>query len=247
MAKPTEVDQIVDELLGRSNEARREAKLIDQYGADTVISKLADVLSDERKLRIEDVLSRRTERITTVVEGVLNTGNVAAVMRTSEALGFHSFHVITDNNPFKQSTRTSQGAHKWMDIHEWKSPAECVAYLKEHGYQIVVTHLTAGAEPVDTVDFTQKTALVFGNEMVGVSDEMLKLADRTCLLPLTGFVQSYNISVAAAIALHVAFTARVREFGKNGDLSEQQLQKLRATYYFRATDKSEDILEREST
>jgi len=110
--KPADVNQIVDELFDRGKRALWEADMIDRFGPGHIVSTLEEILLPERKGRIEDVLSSRSETVTTVVEGVLNTGNVSAVMRTAEALGFHLFHVITNLQAFKQSTRTTQGAHK---------------------------------------------------------------------------------------------------------------------------------------
>lgn len=245
---PEEVDQIVGELLWRGERARWEEAMINRFGPGHIASTLEELLLPERRNRIEDVLSARSETVATVVEGVLNTGNVSAVMRTAEALGFHLFHAITNSQPFKQSTRTTQGAHKWLDIHEWDSAAGCAKFLKDHGYSIVVTHLDEAAAPIETVDFRKKTALVFGNELSGVSQQMLELADSTCVLPVVGFVQSYNISVAAAIALHVAFSSRVQNLGNNGDLTSDQTERLRAIYFLRATDldteRAEELLER---
>lgn len=249
--KPSDVSQIVDELFGRSDRALWEADMIDRFGPGHIVSTLEEILSPERKGRIENVLSSRSETVATVVEGVLNTGNVSAVMRTAEALGFHLFHVITNSQPFKQSTRTTQGAHKWLDIREWDSAVACAMYLKDRGYRIVVMHLDEAAEPIESVDFREKTVLIFGNELSGVTEKMRELADSTCVLPVTGFVQSFNISVAAAIALQTAFRMRVDALGQNGDLTQDQLQRLRAIYFLRATDlateRAEDILERTKT
>ena len=242
--KPADVSQIVFERLGCSDRELWEADLIDRYGPGHIVSTLEEILSPERKGRIEDVLSSRTETITTVIEGVLNTGNVSAVMRTAEALGFHLFHVITSSQPFKQSTRTTQGAHKWLDIREWDSAAGCAMFLKDHGYRIVVTHLDEAAQPIEAIDFSEKTALIFGNELSGVTNQMLDLADSTCVLPVTGFVRSFNISVAAAIVLYTAFSMRVDALGQNGDLTPDQLQRLRAIYFLRATERAEEILAR---
>ena len=205
---------------------------------------LAPLLSEERKARIENVLEGRTYHIAPVVEGLVNTGNVSAVMRTAEGLGFQPFHVIRNEVKFKKSIRTSQGAHKWLDVHLWDNALACLKGLKKEGYQVVVTHLDAAARPLSDIDLTIPTALVFGNEKFGVSEEMLSGADYTAILPSPGFVQSYNISVAAAMTLFAAHDQRVRSFGKNGDLSEEDKQRLRGDFYMRSVGHAEDILKR---
>ena len=211
---------------------------------EDVVSALVPHLSESRIARIDEILRGRTYDVAPVVEGVINTGNVSAVMRTAEGLGFQPFHVVTNDVPFKHSSRTTQGAQKWLDVHVWETTPDCVDQLKEDGYTVVATALTDSAVPLEEGDFTQKTAIVFGNEAKGCTEAMLEAADQTCILPSPGFVQSYNISVAAAMSLYAAFSARVRAFGANGNLSEADMERLRADFYFRSVRSAESILER---
>ena len=146
-----------------------------------VIEILTAYLTEARRTRIDTVLAGRTYTVAPVVEGLINTGNISAVMRTAEALGFQAFHLIThpehdEGARYKTSERTTQGADKWLDVWRWPSPEACTAHLKAEGYQVVVPHLDDRAVPIDTIDFTQKTALVFGNERDGASEATLALA-----------------------------------------------------------------------
>ncbi len=214
-----------------------------------VIEILTPYLTEARMARIDAVLAGRTYTVAPVVEGLINTGNISAVMRTAEALGFQAFHIITHQEHdegirYKTSERTTQGADKWLDVWRWPSPQACVTHLKTQGYQIVVTHLDDRAVPIDTVNFTQKTALVFGNERDGVSEAMLALADRTCLVPMAGFTQSFNISVAAAVCLYHARQDRLARRGRHGDLSEAQREALRAFFYLKSVRSARQILTR---
>ena len=212
--------------------------------AEDVLSILRPMVSEKRQVRIDQVIEERTYAIAPVVEGLVNTGNVSAVMRTSEGLGFQPFHVIRNEAKFKKSIRTSQGAHKWLDVAIWDHTTQCTDELRKKGYQIVVTHLDAAAKPLSDIDLTVPTALVFGNEKNGVSDEMLAAADYTAILPSPGFVQSFNISVAAAMTLFAAHDQRVKRFGKNGDLDAENQTRLRADFYMRTVNHAEDILMR---
>lgn len=197
----------------------------------TVAERLAPYLSEPRKARIDQILEGRTNTVATVVEGLVNVGNVSAVMRSAEALGFHRFHVVETAGRFKRSSRTSQGADKWLDIYRWPDADSCVQALRDEGYAIVVTHLSESAVPIDTIDFTKKTALVLGNEQFGVSERMLALADTACIIPMVGFSQSFNISVAAAVSLYHAYQDRIRRQGRQGDLTPEERHALRAHYY----------------
>lgn len=208
----------------------------------TIVERLEPFLSEPRRARIKKVLEGRTNTVATVVEGLINVGNVSAVMRSAEALGFHRFHVVETAGRFKRSSRTSQGADKWLDIHRWPDADSCVQALRADGYRIVVTHLSDSAVPIDTIDFTQKTALVLGNEQSGVSQRMLALADTSCIIPMVGFSQSFNISVAAAVSLYHAYQDRVRRQGRQGDLSVEEQDALRAHYYRLSVRRAEALL-----
>ncbi len=209
---------------------------------DEVVAVLQPYLSEARRARIEAVLDGRTYTVATVVEGLVNTGNVSAVMRSAEALGFQPFHLITGPARFKKSKRTTQGAEKWLDVRVWETPAGCVEHLRERGYAVVATHLDDTAVPIDALDFTRKTALVFGNEREGVSAELLALADRRCIIPTPGFVESFNISVAAAVGLYHAYRDRLARSGRHGDLTEAERRHLRARFYLKAVNHATRIL-----
>ena len=234
-------------LLGETSSPRTTDLTLDGrlLEADWVIDVLEPYLTEARRARIESVLDGRTYTVATVVEGIINTGNVSAVMRSAEALGFQPFHVITGGEQrYKTSQRTSQGAEKWLDVFGWETPAACVEHLKSSGYTVIATHLDATSVPIGEIDFAQKTALVFGNERDGISEEMVALADRRCLIPMPGFTQSFNISVAAAVALYHARQDRLGRQGFHGDLSPAARTDVRARFYRRGIRHAEDLLRR---
>lgn len=211
--------------------------------AEEVVRLLAPFISEERRARIEEVLARRTCTVAPVVEGVYDMGNVSAVLRTAEALGYQAVHVVESTERFKTSARTAQGSDKWLDVFRWKSSPECTAHLRENGRRIVVTHLEA-TKPLEEIDFTRPTALVFGNEAEGVSDEMIAEADETCIIPMLGFVESFNVSVAAAVALYHAYCQRLEARGSQGDLDDATMARLRAAFYMKSVNEAEAILAR---
>ena len=158
-------------------------------------------------------------------------------------------HVIAheahdDGVRYKTSERTTQGADKWLDVHHWPSPQPCIDHLKAQGYTLVVTHLDEASVPIDAIDFTQKTALVFGNERDGASEMMVALADQTCVVPMAGFTQSFNISVAAAVCLYHARQDRLHRQGYQGDLTDAQREHLRAHWYMKSVRSARQILTR---
>src|SRR5690606_35515254 len=113
--------------------------------------------------RIREVVGSRRKNVAVVVEGLTNTGNVSAVMRSAEALGFLPFHVVLGDVRYKTSSRTTQGAEKWLDVYRWQQPAECARLLRKQGYRLIAAHLE-DAVPIGEIDFaSQPCALVFGN------------------------------------------------------------------------------------
>lgn len=207
-----------------------------------VIEQLTPFLTPARMERLNTVIAQRTATVVTVIEGLINLGNVSAVMRSAEALGFHQVHVIEGGTRFKNSQRTSQGAEKWVEVTRWPSTAACIPSLKAQGYHVVATHLDDTAVTIDKIDFTKPTALVFGNEQEGISQEMIELADQRCIIPMAGFVQSFNISVATAVALYHAFHDRMTRQGFQGDLNDDEKEQLLAAYCYRSVNHADDIL-----
>jgi tRNA (guanosine-2'-O-)-methyltransferase len=216
--------------------------------ASEVIRLLSGHLTDRRRARIANVVAGRTKRLVPVVEGLVNTGNVSAVMRSAEALGCQALHVVegAGEQRFKRSKRTSQGAEKWLDLTRWSGPDACAAHFRTHGVQLVATALTDEAVPIGEIDFRRPTALVFGNEEGGVSEAMLAAVDRVCIVPLPGFTESFNVSVAAAVALHHARRAQREDGGGplTGDLNAAERERLTARFYLRSVTKAEAILRR---
>jgi tRNA (guanosine-2'-O-)-methyltransferase len=192
----------------------------------------AHYLVPERKARIDEVVASRTRTLTVVMEAFCDPQNVNAVLRTCEAFGIQELHAIEGPlKPYDRNKKISQNADKWLDVRRWRSTADCLAHLRAEGFAIYVTHLGPGSRPLAELSFAGKAALVFGNESRGVSDEALRLADATYAIPMHGFVQSLNVSVAAAISISRAVERRVLERGRHGDLGEAEATALRERFY----------------
>src|SRR4051812_29005379 len=114
-----------------------------EISSEKVLELAAPFLTQERRARIQDVVAKRTYSVIPVLENIYDRGNVSAVMRSSEALGMQSVHVIEPGEKFKSANRVTQGADKWLDVTRWKSSRECALDLKSRGYKIYATHLEA--------------------------------------------------------------------------------------------------------
>jgi len=156
-------------------------------------------------------------------------------------MGLQQVHVIELLKKFKKANRVTQGAEKWLDIARWPTTAECVQHLKGKGYRILATTME-GSRPIDEAAFDQPTALVFGNEHAGVSDELIAHSDERVRIPMDGFTGSFNISVAAALAFYHIRQDRIRRLGRHGDLTAAQRARLTASYYMRSVGNAEHLL-----
>lgn len=210
--------------------------------AKKVIEELSPLLTEERKSKIDKVVQNRCQSVSVVMENIYDRGNVSAVMRSMEAFGFIDGHLVELGEKFKEANRVTAGADKWVELTKWKSTKECVDSLKRQGKKIIVTHLSDKARPISEFDFSSPCAIVLGNEKDGISQEMLRASDAQLILPMVGFVQSYNISVAAALCLYHIYQDRVARMGCNSDLNNEQIDALKAHYYLRTQDSGYDYL-----
>jgi rRNA methylases len=164
-------------------------------------------MTPEREKRITDVLNHRQNDITVVLENVFDPHNISAVMRTCDAIGMSEIFVLNTKIPThkKFGKSSSSSALKWMQIHQYTDMSLCIAAVKKKYNRLLATHLNADAVSLYQIDFTVPTALVFGNEKEGVSDELLVCCDGNFLIPQVGMIKSLNISVACAVSLYEAF------------------------------------------
>ena len=236
------------------------------YAAEAVRAVLAPYVSEARRVRIAEVVAARTYTVLPVLEGMADAGNLHAVLRSAEGLGYGAAALVAPareafplarryaaGRPVAEAdlgkrggTRAAGGAHKWLDLTVWPDADAFADAAHARGYAVVATHLGADALPLADWDFTRPTARVFGNEKLGVSERLLARADANVHVPLDGFVQSYNVSVAAALALYHARQDRIARQGRHGDLTEAERDVLTAHYYLRSVAAAPQLLAREA-
>jgi tRNA (guanosine-2'-O-)-methyltransferase len=178
-------------------------------------------MTNERRQKIEAVLSKRQKDITVVLENVFDPHNISAVMRSCDAVGVQEIYVLNTKIPQhkKWGARSSSSAHKWLTVHQYEDINKCFNDLRKRFDKILTTHLSSDAVSLYEVDLTQRLALVFGNEHSGVSEEVRNLADGNFIIPQVGMIRSLNISVACAVTLYEAF----RQKQLKGHYSKQSL------------------------
>lgn len=164
---------------------------------------LASFLMPQRLARIRDVLSKRTNHITVVLEDIYDPHNASAVLRSCDAMGIQTVHIIQKRHTFQVKEGVSMGTGRWLDLRMHKETSECFDELRKNGYSI------ASASPplpgtVLLPDFQSpgKTAIVLGSEKDGLSPFARENSDCLITIPMFGFAESFNLSVSGAILLY---------------------------------------------
>jgi tRNA (guanosine-2'-O-)-methyltransferase len=164
-------------------------------------------MTPERHEKLTRVLSNRQADFTVVLENVFDPHNISAVMRTCDAVGVQEIFILNTKIPRhkKFGARSSSSAAKWLTVHPFEDASACFQAIRQRYDRILTTHLGESSVGLYELDLTLPTALVFGNEHSGVSDEIRTLADGNFLIPQVGIIQSLNISVACAVTLYEAY------------------------------------------
>ena len=205
--------------------------------AEVVIEALSPVVTPERRKRIEEVVGGRTDGLVLVLDRIADPHNSSAVLRSADAFGVQTVHVIVGEHGFRASRGVSKGTHRWLDVVRYESAEGCARRLKREGYTIYVAAMGADAQPEDLHD-TPRLAVVFGNEHRGVSPEMRSLSDGSFSIPMRGFVESLNISVAAAI------TMQTLACDGRPPLPAGRQQELKARFLMNSVKKADQVIEK---
>jgi tRNA (guanosine-2'-O-)-methyltransferase len=182
----------------------------------------------ERINKAKQVLSSRQPDLRVALEEVTNTHNASAVVRTCDAAGIMYVEIISSSGePFPVNRAVSTRAEKWLKLNYYSSTSECLKHLKEEGFTIAATHLSADAALYTSLDYTEPTVIVFGNESEGISEEALKFSDHVIKIPMVGMVQSLNLSVSVGIILYEAMKQRqAKGYYSNPRLPSHEFQSL---------------------
>ncbi|NHM07178.1 RNA methyltransferase [Flavobacterium sp. CYK-4] len=162
---------------------------------------LEGFLTDARKAKFLKVLATRTNHFTVAMEDVYQLHNTSAVMRSCEVFGIQQLNVIEEKFGKRIDKEIAMGAQKWVDVNRFESISSCIESLKGKGYQIIATTPHQNDCLLDDFDISKPSALFFGTERHGLSEEVLEQADGFLKIPMVGFTESLNISVSAAIII----------------------------------------------
>lgn len=161
-------------------------------------------MTPERHQRIMQMLDQRQPDLTVCMEGVHKNHNLAAVVRTCDAIGVSDVHAVWKNETMRVSGGSAAGSQNWIEVHNHTRTEDAIAELKAQNMQVLVTNLSDTAVDFREIDYTKPTAIILGQEKFGASQTALELADQDIIIPMVGMVQSLNVSVACSVVLYEA-------------------------------------------
>ncbi len=213
-----------------------------------LIHYLSGLVMPERIATMRRVLAERTRYLSVVIEDIYQPHNASAVLRTCDCFGIQDVHIVENRNAYRVNPGVELGTAQWLTLHRYNgepnnTPA-AIDGLRSAGYRIVATTPHTDQRSLDDFEVgAGPVALLFGNEPDGLSEAALNLADEHLVIPMVGFVESFNISVSAAIILHT-LSGRLRSSGIAYHISPDESDELLLQWLRKSIGRA-DALERE--
>lgn len=160
----------------------------------------AQRLSPERKAKMEKIAATRIDGVRLVIQDIFHPHNIAACLRSAEAFGVEKVDVIAGSKDYATSN-AAKGVTKWLSVQNWENAEDCYQALIADGFQICAAYPAQDSIPMEQIPVMKPVALVFGNEQQGLGPYWREQAHLKFHIPMRGFVESLNISVAAAVCM----------------------------------------------
>jgi len=198
-------------------------------------------LTEKRKERIRSVVRKRQFNLCIVLENIHDPHNIAAVVRSCDAVGIREIYaLITDPRIDLEkyevdNNLVSSGSRKWVKVKVFQDVSIMMKDIRKNYTKVLGTHLAKDSISLYDIDFNaQSTALVFGNEHAGISEELLQELDGNFIIPQYGMVQSLNISVACAVSVFEALRQKETIHAYKGDEWNAQHEELYEEYVLKS-------------
>ncbi|MDY6025753.1 RNA methyltransferase [Bergeyella zoohelcum] len=208
-----------------------------------VFEYLSGFLTEERLEKINHFALTSSAYILPVLEDVYQFRNAAAIVRSVEACGFHKVVALQDKNSFEPNIKVTKGADTWVEVEKMPLTKASLQVIKDRGYRLVAVSPERNATSLPDFSIQQPTALLFGTEWNGVSEDALEMADETLMIPMYGWTKSFNVSVAAAICMYELKQKLIHQKTPHFLTEEQQLE-LKIRWAINSIRSGDEIYER---
>ncbi|MEZ5195283.1 MAG: RNA methyltransferase [Bacteroidales bacterium] len=219
---------------------------LSQQNNERLLEYLMEFVSDNKKQLFEKIIEYRTRHITVVLEDIFQPHNASAVLRSCDCFGIQDVHIIENNYNYEVNPDVALGSSKWLSLYKYSNKdnntLSTFENLRKKGYKIVATTPHKNDCLLEDLKLDQKTALVFGTELEGLSETAIKHADAFVKIPMYGFTESFNISVSAAIILQ-NLTERLRNSDILWELSNHEKTEVKLSWV-RNVIKRVDLIEK---
>jgi|SRR5690349_20841643 len=199
------------------------------------IATLEPLVTEQRRARLAEVIARRLDAVTVLMDAPHDPHNGGAVVRSCDAFGVQHLHVIERYEPFVVATTVAKGSEKWIDVHLHPTADAAAATLSHGRHEFVATDPDGELVPEDLAKIP-RLSLVIGNERDGIASDLRRLCSRAVRVPMRGFVDSLNLSVSTAVLLAAAVA------GRDGDLSDAERLRLYARGLFLTVPRAAEVL-----
>lgn len=231
---------------------------------------LEQFASADRIEKFRTILNQRSDAVRFVFENPSNPNNLWAALRTFDSFGIQFVDIILQDGSSEWETlrkgrmSAALGSQKWLTLQQHSNTTACFDRLKAQGYTILASDLHSQSVSLSSIDQSWvlarqqlekggksegnaatkemiKVALVMGNEVTGITEEARQAADQLVHIPMKGFAESFNLSVAAAL-----FCSQLQHAGllTNGNLSVALQHRLLFSWYLKSVKGSLSILRR---
>lgn len=207
-----------------------ESELIKKYGSNVIIKRLDPYLTDNRKNRIQVILDARLKSIQLAIERPSDINNALAAVRSSEAMGISTVHIIAPESDAVYARSITQGAVYWVNVIYHDTLEDFLKTIKSQHILLVGGSLKA-KQPLSSVPIEKPICIMIGNEQRGLSEQAQAACQIKFQIPMYGMSESLNLSVSAAISLYDTTTRKRESLKQQGDLTQQERLDQQASYY----------------
>lgn len=203
---------------------------------------LTELITPQKLTKIENLAKNRSQFIVPVIEDIYQFRNAGAIIRSMEAFAFQKLIALEKNNKFIPEGAVARGADKWITIQFMKSGRESLLEIKKAGYQLVAVSPEKQAVNLSDFEITKPLALIFGTEFEGVTQETLEIADECIKIPMYGFTESLNVSVAAGISFY-EMRKKLENSNLEWKMTEEEMLDLKIKWAKASVSSGEEIAE----
>ena len=189
-------------------------------------------------------MEKRTKYITVVLEDIFQSRNSSAIMRSADGFGLQELHIIENDHKWIGTKSVSKGASSWLTLHKYEGDdptTDCIENLKGLGYRVVATSPHVGGHTPETLPIDKPIAIIMGTELTGISSNAKSQVDDFLEIKMSGFSESFNVSVATAVILNI-LRNRLEKTDFDKGLSDKEKQKLRLIWAYRSIKDPDAIL-----